>query len=173
MKDCVTTVARDKAQAERIVARLLEIGFWDADVTVRYSHRTDVTESVDAQKSRATVGTVLGGVLGMIVGGTVFLLASLGVVDLPGLRIFLSAGPVLSALAGATAGAGFCAPAGGIVGLAFVRSAARREVPRQRPSVSVHVRSEDEHAQAEIVFREFGLPATPQPWARPEPSHAH
>jgi hypothetical protein len=87
------------------------------------------------------------------------LLAGLGVVALPGLGLFLAAGPLLATLSGALAGAGLGGPTGGLIGLGIVEDDARRceaELRAGRPLVSVHVNGPDERARAEAIFAESG-----------------
>jgi hypothetical protein len=158
MNTPVIATTRDRAEAEALVGRLIRSGFSDASISVLFPHRADTTESPHAQRSHATQGVIAGAGAGGVVGGTIGLLAALGVVALPGLGLFLAAGPLLATLSGALAGAGFGGPTGGLIGLGIVEDDARRyegELKSGRALVSVHVKGPDERARAEAIFAEF------------------
>jgi hypothetical protein len=161
MKKIVVFMARDRAEVEAVVARLLDVGFWDSDISVLFPHKADTAGSPAPQHGHSVAGALAGAGAGGVAAGTFGLLAGLGLLAIPGLGPFLAAGPLLGALSGAIAGAGFGGVGGYLVGLGIVESDAKRyeaELRNGKPLISVHVKDSGETDLAESVFAEFAPP---------------
>jgi hypothetical protein len=164
MKKIAVCMARDRAEVEAIVARLLDVGFWDSDISVLFPHKEDTVASAAPQHGHSVAGALTGAGAGGVAAGTFGLLAGLGVLAIPGLGPFLAAGPLLGALTGAIAGAGFGGVGGYLVGLGIPDNDAKRyeaELRNGKPLISVHFKDQGERELAESVFAEFAAaPAT-------------
>lgn len=103
-----------KTQEETLSAirRLHEAGYTSDDISV-LAKNPERFDRVDAETPKAAAsGAATGAVTGGVLGGAGALLASLGVLAIPGIGPFLAAGPIAATLGGIVAGS----VAGGIVG---------------------------------------------------------
>jgi hypothetical protein len=105
----ITHVYDDYESAQDVVADLESAGFTRSDISIVSRHRdaSGTGESEDEESGAAT-GATLGGVVGAGAG----LLASLGVIAIPGIGPLVAAGVLATTLAGAAGGA----VAGGLLG---------------------------------------------------------
>lgn len=83
----------------------------------------------------AAAGAGVGAASGALLGGTAGLLASLGVLAIPGFGPLLAAGPLVAILTGAGAGAAVGAVAGGLVGALIVAGVPESDAHRYAESV--------------------------------------
>jgi hypothetical protein len=93
------------------------------------------------------------------VGGTLGLLAGIGLLAVPGVGPLIAAGPIMAALSGAAVGAAVGGVAGGLIGLGFPEYEARQyegKVKAGNILISVHTESSDEVDNAKTVFKEAG-----------------
>jgi hypothetical protein len=74
-------------------------------------------KTADEGKSEAAEGAGIGATAGAIAGGAAGLLASLGLLAIPGIGPLLAAGPIVAILAGAGVGAAAGGLVGGLIGL--------------------------------------------------------
>jgi len=108
----VFAVLRDKPHAEAAVKALGESGFREEDISVLHAENVGAKDFAHEKHSKAPEGAIAGASIGALIGGTLALLAGMGIIALPGLAQYLTAGPVMCALAGI----GFGGVAGGILG---------------------------------------------------------
>jgi len=111
----VFAIFRDRAHVEAGVESLLHAGFRNEDISVLLADNTGTKDFAHEKHTKAPEGAATGAGAGAVIGGTLGLLAGIGVLSIPGLGIFIAAGPILGALAGA----GGVGVAGGIVGAAI------------------------------------------------------
>jgi hypothetical protein len=106
---------RDKAHAESGVSSLMQRGFRGEDISVLLADNPGTKDFAHERHTKAPEGATAGAGAGAVIGGTLGLLAGIGALSIPGLGVFLAAGPIMGALAGVGSGG----VAGGIVGAAI------------------------------------------------------
>lgn len=110
----VSHLFRHHAQAEAALVRLQVAGFPDDVVALLGNQpgdsRTDAEHTLDDQLTESGAGT--GATIGSLVGGGAGVLAGIGMLAIPGLGPLIAAGWMVTALAGAGAGAAL----GGVIG---------------------------------------------------------
>ena len=74
-----------RENAENCVDRLLSIGFRSEDISVLLQDNVGTKDFAHEKHTKAPEGTATGAVAGGIIGGTIGLLASIGVLAIPGL----------------------------------------------------------------------------------------
>ena len=130
MADLITGMFHDRADAERAVTDLQDLGYGSSDISVMLSDTTRSREfAVDTGTKAAEgagVGAGIGGTLGAIVAaltatGSVAAIAATG-----GLAAPLVAGPLAAALAGAGAGGLTGGLIGGLIGAGIPEVRARQ-----------------------------------------------
>jgi uncharacterized protein (TIGR02271 family) len=109
------------AEAHRAVDDLTRLGLSRSDISV-IAPKRDATDTGDTNadagdKTHAAEGAGIGATTGAIAGGAAGILASLGLLAIPGIGPLLAAGPIVAALTGAGIGAAAGGIIGGLVGL--------------------------------------------------------
>jgi hypothetical protein len=155
----IFAIFRDKAHAESGVASLVSGGFRAEDISVLLADNTGTKDFAHERHTKAPEGATAGAGAGAVIGGTLGLLAGLGSLTIPGLGIFLAAGPIMGALAGVGSGG----VAGGIVGAAVGLGIPEFEAKRYaglvkdgRTLLSVHCDSSDWVARAKDILKAAG-----------------
>jgi hypothetical protein len=155
----VFAIFRDRAHAEAGVESLLYNGFRDEDISVLLADNVGTKDLAHEKHTKAPEGAATGAGAGAVIGGTLGLLAGIGALSIPGLGIFIAAGPILGALAGA-GGAGV---AGGIVGAAIGMGIPEFEAKRYeglikegRTLLSVHCDNSDWVTRAKDALKAVG-----------------
>lgn len=156
MKKAVFALANNEEHAQRIVNRLLEAGFSNDEVSVLMSDTKNQnlnvketfttregnrsftereTREVRANRSgflgtekhtKAPEGGTTGAITGGIIGGAIGLLAGLGTLAIPGLGVFIAAGPILAALSGSAIGGSLGLLIGALIGLGIPEYEAKK-----------------------------------------------
>ncbi len=149
-------LARDENHADRVLSRLRSEGFDTESISFLVYDKTNRltrrnangevetnpeffrrdAEAAASQKrtisheihSKAPEGAATGALAGGIVGGTLGLLAGLGAIAIPGLGVFVAAGPVMAALAGSGVGGSVGLLLGSLTGLGIPEVEAKRYV---------------------------------------------
>jgi hypothetical protein len=111
-KTAVFGIYQNEKQAERTVDDLLATGYSNDDISVLLPDNKGTKDFAHDKSTKAPEGTVAGVTTGGVIGGTLGLLAGIGVLAIPGIGPFIAAGPIVSALAGLGAGGAV----GGIIG---------------------------------------------------------
>jgi hypothetical protein len=99
MHNTVYCLATTEPQANTILTTLRNLNFPPSDISVILPDQRSDTKNI-SMKEDAIRGAETGGVLGGVLG----LVAGLSALALPGIGVFLAAGPLVSALGGAVAG---------------------------------------------------------------------
>lgn len=133
----------DSADVSNAVDALKNAGFRNTDIAVLFPENTGTKDLVHSKSSKAPEGTVAGAGVGAVAGGVMGWLAALGTYSMPinGWDQFVSAGPVVAALAGIGALGIVGALFGGIAGSATPEYEARRYEGRLKKAgilLSVH-----------------------------------
>src|SRR5215471_3832843 len=97
---------------ERAVDRLKAEGYRNTDISVLLPENIGTKDFAHEKHTKAPEGATTGAGTGVVVGGTLGLLAGIGALAIPGLGPFIAAGPIMGALAGAGTGG----VVGGLVG---------------------------------------------------------
>ncbi|PLT48304.1 hypothetical protein B8V81_0436 [Paenibacillus pasadenensis] len=134
------------AQAEQALGELQRAGFSRDELSVLTRDRERYDGVLDESGTMAPEGIAAGVTTGGLAGGTVGLLAGLGALAIPGIGPIIAAGPIVAALGGAAVGASTLGIVGGLVGMGFAESEAKRyekEVQDGRILVFVEAAPED------------------------------
>ena len=155
----VFAIFRDRVHAEAGVSSLLQAGFRQEDISVLLAQNAGTKDFAHEKHTKAPEGAAAGAGAGAVVGGALGLLAGLGSLAIPGLGIFLAAGPIMGALAGA----GSVGVAGGIVGAIIGLGVPEFEAKRYaglikdgRTLLSVHCEDRDRVSRAKEVLKTAG-----------------
>jgi Heat induced stress protein YflT len=86
------------AQAEQTVDRLTDTGFFNEDISVLLADTQSSKEFAHETNTKAPEGATTGVTAGgVVVGGTLGLLAGVGAPAIPGVGPFIAAGPIMGA----------------------------------------------------------------------------
>jgi hypothetical protein len=111
------------------------------------------------RSTKAPEGTAAGAGSGGVVGGVIGWLASAGVLAIPGVGIFIAAGPLMSLLSGIGVGGVIGGLAGALVGLGTPEYEAKRYEGRIRKGgilLSVHCDDSDWIKTARMILHQTG-----------------
>jgi hypothetical protein len=180
MKKAVMCIVQTREQAETIVEGLHDAGFTSSDISVLFPDKSGTKDFAHEHNTKAPEGAIGGAGLGGVIGGTLGVLAGIGVLAIPGLGPFIAAGPVMAALSGVGAGAVVGGIAGALVGMGIPEIEAKRyegKVLGGNLLISVHTDTRAQRAKARTLFEmsraqdicsvgEAGVPRAPD-------SHRH
>ncbi|MGA9885605.1 MAG: hypothetical protein WBQ34_17945 [Candidatus Acidiferrales bacterium] len=109
--------------------------------------------------TKAPEGTAAGATTGGIIGGTLGLLAGVGLLAIPGLGPFIAAGPIMAGLAGLGVGGAVGGVTGALIGFGIPEFEAKRYEGRLQKGgilLSVHCSTAGEIKRAKEVLEEAG-----------------
>src|ERR1700678_121912 len=158
-KIAVFGIYQSEKQAERTVDDLLAAGFSNDDVSVLLPDVRGTKDFAHDKGTKAPEGTAAGVTTGGVVGGTLGLLAGIGVLAIPGIGPFIAAGPILSALAGLGVGGAVGGLIGALVGMGIPEYEAKRYEGRIKEGgvlLSVHCDTSDEISRAKDLLKDTG-----------------
>jgi len=175
-KKSVFCIATSRDQAENIVDRLKDAGFYNDSISVLFPDRTTTHDFAHEKNTKAPEGGLTGAGTGGILGGTLGWLAGIGALAIPGAGPFVAAGPIAAALSGAAVGAAVGGIAGVLIGMGIHEYEAKRyEGKIKNGNVLLSVHTEDrleadaakeiftrEHAQDIAIAGEAGAEQTKQ-----------
>ena len=150
---------RDRLHAETGVKELIGSGFREEDISLLLAENVGTKDFAHERHSKAPEGAALGGLLGALIGGTLGLLAGMGIISIPAIAQYLTAGPVVDALAGAGAIGVFGAVVGALIGLGIPEFEAKRYrglIKEGRSLLSVHCDTSDWVTRAKHVLKSVG-----------------
>lgn len=159
MKKAVIGFVESSAQAERVVASLKERGFALSDISVLLPDKKASRDFAHEAHTKAPEGAVAGVGTGGVLGGTLGLLVGMGSLAIPGLGLFIAAGPLLAALSGAAAGAAIGGVTGALIGMGIPELEAKLyegKIKGGNILVAVHTDNSEQQAQAEEVLKSLG-----------------
>src|ERR1700732_4230208 len=122
----VFCLARDEAQAVRIVDDLKAAGFSHNDISVLLPDKAGTKDFAHEQHTKAPEGAATGAGTGGVLGGALGWLVGIGALAIPGVGPFIAAGPIMAALAGAGVGAAVGGLTGALVGMGIPEYEAKR-----------------------------------------------
>jgi hypothetical protein len=150
---------RDRLHAETGVKELVNSGFRQEDISVLLADNVGSKDFAHERHSKAPEGVATGGSAGVVIGGGLGLLAGLGTISIPAIAQYLTAGPVMDALAGAGALGVLGALIGAIIGGGIPEFEARRYrglIKEGRSLLSVHCDNSDWVTRAKHVLKGVG-----------------
>jgi len=157
MSTSVFCIAPSEAVADRIVARLKNENFVDNDISVLFPDRSTTRDFAHEKHTKAPEGALTGAGAGGIIGGTLGLLAGIGLLAIPGLGPFIAAGPIMASLGGIAAGAALGGIAGALVGMGIPEIVAKRYEGKLKDGnilIAVHAEDSDRVKQAKSIFED-------------------
>ncbi|MBB6672106.1 general stress protein [Cohnella nanjingensis] len=112
----IVGVFTTEQEAIRAIEGLKRQGYTSDDISVVGKNKDDIYGVTNETGTKAPEGATAGAATGGVVGGATGLLASLGLLAIPGIGPILAAGPIAATLAGLAVGAGTGGIVGGLIG---------------------------------------------------------
>ena len=150
---------RDRPHTDAAVKELIKSGFREEDISVLLADNVGTKDFAHERHSKAPEAVATVGGVGALVGGGLGLLSGLGIISLPLIGQYLTAGPVMDALAGAGAVGVIGALAGAVIGMSIPEFEAKRYrglIKDGRALLSVHCDNSDWIARARHVLKSVG-----------------
>ena len=145
--------------AEAAVDHLLAKGFSNAAISVLLPDDESTRAFAHEKNTKAPEGTTVGVTTGGVIGGTLGLLAGIGVLAIPGVGPLIAAGPIMATLAGLGAGGAVGGLVGALVGMGIPEYEAKRyegAVKGGGTLLSVHCDTSDQIDTAKAALKETG-----------------
>lgn len=158
-KLAVFGIYQNARQAERTVADLLAAGFTNDDISVLLPDNEGTRDFAHDKGTKAPEGTAAGVTTGGAIGGTLGLLAGIGMLAIPGVGPFIAAGPIMAALAGLGVGGAVGGVIGALVGMGIPEYEAKRYEGHIRAGgvlLSVHCDTSEKVACAKDLLKHTG-----------------
>ncbi len=157
MSTTIFCIAPSQTVANDIVSGLRTSGVADHHISVLFPDG-DAKRIIEFQtNTKAPEGATAGVSAGGVVGGTLGLLAGIGLLAIPGLGPFIAAGPIMAALAGMTVGATVGGITGALIGLGIPEVEAKsyeNKIKDGKILISVRTETSEEQATVKRVFEE-------------------
>ena len=144
-----------RTHAESGVDALVNSGFSAAEVSVLLPQNVGTKDFAHEKHTKAPEGTATGVTTGGVVGGTLGLLAGIGMLAIPGIGPFIAAGPIMGTLAGIGVGGTVGGLIGALVGLGIPEYEAKRYEGHLKGGgvlLSVHCDTADEITRAKAIL---------------------
>ncbi len=155
MSTAVFCIAPSESIANDIVSRLKTSGFADNDISVLFPDKSSTRDFAHEKNTKAPEGATIGAGSGGVVGGTLGLLAGIGLLAIPGVGPFIAAGPIMAALSGIAVGAAVGGIAGGLIGMGIPELEAKRYEGKVKDGnilISVHAENSERVSHAKRIF---------------------
>jgi hypothetical protein len=146
-------------QAERAVDTLLTAGFASSAISVLLPDVRSTKEFAHEKETKAPEGTAVGVTTGGVIGGTLGVLAGVGMLAIPGVGPFIAAGPIMAGLAGLGVGGAVGGLVGALIGMGIPEYEAKRYEGRVKGGgtlLSVHCETYDEISRAKDMLKGTG-----------------
>jgi hypothetical protein len=149
-----------RTAVENATQSLVSAGFLAEDISVLLPESLGGPKDMGTEKAtKAPEGAAAGVTTGGVIGGTLGLLAGIGLLAIPGLGPFIAAGPIMAALAGLGVGGAVGGVTGALIGLGIPEFEAKRYEGRLQKGgilLSVHCDTSDEIKRAKEVLARTG-----------------
>ena len=149
-----------RSAVENATESLIHAGFPASDISVLLPESLGGTKDMGTEKAtKAPEGTAAGVTTGGIIGGTLGLLAGVGLLAIPGLGPFIAAGPIMAGLAGLGVGGAVGGVTGALIGMGIPEFEAKRYEGRLQKGgilLSVHCNTSEEVKRAKDVLERTG-----------------
>ena len=160
-KSAVLGIYPTRSSVENATNALVNAGFATSDISVLMPQSLDGPKEMGTEKeTKAPEGTATGVTAGGVIGGTLGVLAGVGLLAIPGLGPFIAAGPIMAGLAGLGVGGAVGGVTGALIGMGIPEYEAKRYEGRLQKGailLSVHCSTSEEIKRAkELVERTGG-----------------
>ncbi len=155
MSTAVFCIAQSETIANKIVERLKSAGFSDGDISVLFPDKSSTRDFAHEKNTKAPEGATVGAGTGGVIGGTLGLLAGIGMLAIPGVGPFIAAGPIMASLSGIAVGATVGGITGALIGMGIPELEAKLyegKIKGGNILISVHSDDSDEVAKAKKIF---------------------
>ena len=155
MEKAVFGIAKTEDQAVNIANQLKAAGFSESDISVLFPDKTGTRDFAHEQHTKAPEGAATGAGTGAVLGGALGWMVGIGALAIPGLGVFIAAGPIMAALAGAAAGG----LTGALVGMGIPEFEAKRYEGKVKDGnilLSVHTEDSKERDRAKKILEAGG-----------------
>lgn len=145
-----------KSQLENAVKQLKQAGFAQNDISILLSNSSFDSEIRLENATKAPEGAFSGGAIGLVIGVALGWLTGVGILQIPGAGFFISAGPLMAAVAGAGIGGTLGGMTGALVGLGIPEYEAKRYVGFVKGGgqlLSVHIDDEVLQTKANKILK--------------------
>jgi hypothetical protein len=159
-KVAVFGIYSTRGAVENATDSLIKAGFPTANISVLLPESLGGAKDIGTEKAtKAPEGTAAGVTMGGVIGGTLGLLAGVGLLAIPGLGPFIAAGPIMAGLAGLGVGGAVGGVTGALIGMGIPEFEAKRyEGHLQKGGIllSVHCDTAEEIKRAKEVVERTG-----------------
>jgi hypothetical protein len=159
-KVAVFGIYSTRVAVEKATDSLVTSGFPTSDISVLLPESLGGPKDIGTEKAtKAPEGTAAGVTTGGAIGGTLGLLAGLGLLAIPGLGPFIAAGPIMAGLAGLGVGGAVGGVTGALIGFGIPEFEAKRYESRLQKGgilLSVHCDTSEEIKRAKEVMERAG-----------------
>jgi hypothetical protein len=149
-----------RTAVENATDSLVRAGFPASDVSVLLPESLGGPKDMGTEKAtKAPEGATAGVTTGSVIGGTLGVLAGVGLLAIPGLGPFIAAGPIMAGLAGLGVGGAVGGFTGALIGMGIPEFEAKRYEGRLQKGgilLSVHCDTSDEIKRAKEVLKNTG-----------------
>jgi len=149
-----------RAAVENATDSLLRAGFPATDISVLLPESLGGPRDMGTEKAtKAPEGTAAGVTTGAAIGGTLGVLAGVGLLAIPGLGPFIAAGPIMAGLAGLGVGGAVGGVTGALIGMGMPEFEAKRYEGRLQKGgilLSVHCDTSEEINRAKQELKATG-----------------
>jgi hypothetical protein len=149
-----------RSAVENATDSLVKAGFPTADISVLLPESLGGPKDMGTEKAtKAPEGAAAGVTTGGVIGGTLGLLAGVGLLAIPGLGPFIAAGPIMAGLAGLGVGGAVGGVTGALIGMGIPEFEAKRYEGRLQKGgilLSVHCDTAEDIKRAKEVVERTG-----------------
>jgi len=158
-KKAVFGIAKSESQAIDIADNLKLAGFTENDVSVLFPDKQGSKDFAHEQHTKAPEGAATGGASGAVLGGALGWMVGIGALAIPGLGVFIAAGPIMAALAGAAGGAAAGGLTGALIGMGIPEYEAKRYEGKVKDGnilLSIHTEDGKQRDRAKKILENGG-----------------
>jgi hypothetical protein len=159
-KVAVFGIYSTRSAVENATDSLVKAGFPASDISVLLPESLGGPKDMGTEKAtKAPEGTAAGVTAGGVIGGTLGLLAGVGLLAIPGLGPFIAAGPIMAGLAGLGVGGAVGGVTGALIGMGIPEFEAKRYEGRLQKGgilLSVHCDTAEEIKRAKEIVERTG-----------------
>jgi hypothetical protein len=158
-KIAVLGIYPNYASVENGVDVLKEAGFRNTDISVLFPEKVVSKDFAHKKGTKAPQGAATGAGTGAVLGGTLGWLVGIGALAIPGLGLFVAAGPLMAALAGVGVGGAVGGIAGALIGMGIPEHEAKRYEVRVKEGgilLSVHSDNAEWTKRAKDILERTG-----------------
>src|SRR5271169_1656501 len=159
MDKAVFAIATNEEQAINIANQLKNAGFSNNDISVLFPDKAGSRDFAHEQHTKAPEGAATGAGTGAVLGGALGWMVGIGALAIPGLGVFIAAGPIMAALAGAAGGAAAGGLTGALIGMGIPEYEAKRYEGKVKDGnilLSIHTEDSKQRDRAKKILENGG-----------------